>query len=440
MHLFVKLFAVAARQRNGVYMKKLFTSLLCCLLVVTCLLCTSSCLPIGVFLDDEDTSTETGKNEIPDGATINVTGGDNYNVTVQGGTPANVAAANKALLSAVSIVAFQNESNDGWGGFGGSSSSSPKAASGSGVIYKLDKNKGEAYVITNHHVVYNSTSGVSKNIKVFLYGQEGYEDCAMSATYVGGSLSYDIAILKITGSTVLINSIAAPAIFANSDEVSVLDTVIAIGNAQGSGISATVGYVNVESEYITMTAADEKTEVTLRVIRTDAAVNPGNSGGGLFNDKGEVIGIVNAKSANNAVDNIGYAIPANVAKSIAENIIHYCDNTNKTCVYRCLLGITVTSENPKTVYNTENGKIYKSEDVTVTEVTGTAAKQVLKAGDVLKSITIDGKKQDITLRHHVVDSMLDAREGSTVIITFVREGSEQSATITVTKDMIEAYK
>ncbi len=262
----------------------------------------------------------------------------------------------------------------------------------------------------------------------------------MSATYVGGSLSYDIAILKITGSTVLINSIAAVAEFANSDKVSVLDTVIAVGNAQGSGISATVGYVNVESEYITMTGVDDKTEVTLRVIRTDAAVNPGNSGGGLFNDKGEVVGIVNAKSATNGVDNIGYAIPSNVAKSIAENIIHYCDNTSKTCVYRGMLGITVTAENPNTVYDTVTGKIYKIEDVTISAITGTAAKKVLKVGDVLKSITVDGKKQQITRFHQVVDSMLDAREGSTVVITFVRGGKEQSATITVTKDMIEAYE
>ena len=262
----------------------------------------------------------------------------------------------------------------------------------------------------------------------------------MSATYVGGSLSYDIAILKITGSTVLMESIATAAEFADSDKVAVLDTVIAIGNAQGSGISATVGYVNVESEYLTMLGADEKTEINLRVIRTDAAVNPGNSGGGLFNDKGEVIGIVNAKSASDSVDNIGYAIPSNVAKSIAENIIYYCDGTNKTCVYRCLLGITISSENPSVIYNKDTGKIYKTEDVTITEITGTAVKNLLKSGDVLKSITIDGNKNDITLRHHVVDSMLDAREGSTVVITFVRGGQEQSVTVTVSASMIEAYK
>lgn len=420
-------------------MKKLLTSLLCCILIMGCVVCTSSCLP-SELLFDYDNSEEGGSNEIPDGATVNVEGGDSYNITIQGGTPSSVAAANKALLSAVSIVSFFESSNSGWGGFGSSSDSDVSAASGSGVIYKLDKTKGEAYVITNHHVVYNSTYGVSKSIKVYLYGQEGYDECAMSATYVGGSLSYDIAILKITGSTALMSSIATEATFADSNKVSVLDTVVAVGNAQGSGISATVGYVNVESEYISMTGADEKTDITLRVIRTDAAVNPGNSGGGLFNDKGEVIGIVNAKSASDSVDNIGYAIPSNVAKSIADNIIYYCDGTSKTCVYRCLLGITVTSENPTVTYDTNTGKMYKSEDVTVTEITGTAVKNLLKSGDVLRSITIDGKENDITLRHHVVDSMLDAREGSVVVITLERDGKTESVSVTITADMIEAYK
>ncbi len=420
-------------------MKRTFTSILCALLLVACVLFTSSCITLDLFFDD-GTSEDGGKNEIPDGATVNVNGGDSYNVTIQGDSASSVAAASKAVLSAVSIVADHSETNSGWGGFGESSGSSSNASSGSGVIYKLDKSKGEAYVITNHHVVYDSSSGISSNIKVYLYGQEGYSECAMSASYVGGSLSYDIAILKITGSTTLIKSIATEVSIADSDKVAVLDAVVAIGNAQGSGISATAGYVNVDSEYITMLGADEKTEVTLRVIRTDAAVNPGNSGGGLFNAKGELIGIVNAKSANDAVDNIGYAIPSNVAKSIADNIIYYCDGTSKTCVYRCMLGITVTSKNPEAVYDTETGKIYKTEEVTVTDVTGTAAKKVLKAGDVLKSITIDGKTQNITRRHHVIDSMLNARQGSDVVITVERGSEIKQITITITADMIEAYK
>ena len=421
-------------------MKKIITSLLCCLLVVACVLCTSSCLPLSLFFEDYG-EVEEETNEIPDGATINVNGGDNYNVTIQGGAPQAVIAANKALLSAVSVVAGFEGSSSGLGGvFGGSSGSSASQSSGSGVIYKLNKNKGEAYVITNHHVVYDATYGISSSIKVYLYGQEGYEEYGMAATYVGGSLSYDIAILKITGSTVLMESIATAATFADSDKVAVLDTVIAIGNAQGSGISATVGYVNVESEYLSMLGADEKTEISLRVIRTDAAVNPGNSGGGLFNDKGEVVGIVNAKSASDSVDNIGYAIPSNVAKSIADNIIYYCDNTNKTCVYRCLLGITISSKEPTVHYDANTGKLYKTESVTVSEVTGSAVKGKLHVGDVLKSITIDGNENDVTLRHHVVDSMLDAREGSTVVIKFIRGGQEMSITVTITADMIEAYK
>lgn len=420
-------------------MKKSFRSILCCLLIVACVFCTASCMPSDFLLGGN--TQEDGSNDIPNGATVNVSGGDNYNVTIEGTTSSTVAAANKALLSAVSIVSTFEGTNSGWiGGFGGSSDSSTSASSGSGVIYKLDKNNGVAYVITNHHVVYDASSGISNNIKVFLYGQEGYTDCAMSATYVGGSLSYDIAILKITGSTTLMSSIATAATFADSNKVAVLDTVVAIGNAQGSGISATVGYVNVESEYITLTGADEKTEINIRVIRTDAAVNPGNSGGGLFNEKGEVIGIVNAKSASDSVDNIGYAIPSNVAKSIAENIIHYCDNTTKSCVYRCMLGISITSENPSVAYDTATGKLYKREDVTISEVTGTALKGKLQAGDILKSITIDGKKIDITLRHHVVDSMLDAREGSSVTITFERGGQVKDVTVTITSSMIEAYK
>jgi serine protease Do len=401
---------------------------------------TTSCLPLSFLVPNGDSSEQPDVNDIPDGATVNVNGGDSYNVTIQGGAPQTVMAANKALLSAVSIVSSFERSNPGWGGFGGSSDSSTSRSSGSGVIYKIDKNKGEAYVITNHHVVYDATYGVSSSIKVYLYGQEGYDELAMAATYVGGSLSYDIAILKITGSSVLMKSIATAATFADSNKVAVLDTVIAIGNAQGSGISATVGYVNVESEYLSMLGADEKTEITLRVIRTDAAVNPGNSGGGLFNDKGEVIGIVNAKSASDSVDNIGYAIPSNVAKSIANNIIDYCDGTNKTCVYRCLLGITISSEDPTVFYDTDTGKIYKSESVTVTEVTGSAVKGKLQSGDVLRSITINGNKNDITLRHHVVDSMLDARAGHTVVIDFIRGDVEMSITITITQNMIEAYK
>ena len=84
-------------------MKKIITSLLCCLLVITCMLSATSCLPLSLFFDDDSEINEE-TNEIPDGATVNVNGGDNYNVTIQGDSSTTVAAAKKALLSAVSSL------------------------------------------------------------------------------------------------------------------------------------------------------------------------------------------------------------------------------------------------------------------------------------------------------------------------------------------------
>ena len=86
-------------------------------------------------------------------------------------------------------------------------------------------------------------------------------------------------------------------------------------------------------------------------MRVDTAINSVNSGGGLFDDEGSLIGIVNAKIIYDGVENIGYAIPSNVAVSIAENIIHYCYGTDTESVQRALLGITVSTSDSKAVYD-----------------------------------------------------------------------------------------
>ena len=353
--------------------------------------------------------------------------GDIYNVEVNGATT-TVAAASKAVLSAVSISVLHR--------LGGITKAT---SSGSGVIYSMNEERTSAFIVTNYHVIYNSSLGVSKNVNVFLYGMES-EAYAIPATYVGGSMLYDIAVLKITDSEILQKSSAVPATFANSDSLNLLDTVIAIGNASGSGISATLGHLNVESEYITLLGADEKTKIEIRVMRTDAAVNPGNSGGGLFNAKGEVVGIVNAKSASEDVDNIGYAIPSNVAKSIVENLIYYCDGTDKTCVYRCILGITVTATNLRVDYNEESGVVKKLEDVVVNSVTaGSTASTLFKKGDVIKSVTIGEKNYVITRQHELIDAMLDVREGTNVKFSVIRGEVETDISVTATSDMLEAY-
>lgn len=351
--------------------------------------------------------------------TINVTGGGNYDVDINNPVNSNVAGANKALLSSVSVYT--------------------PSGSGSGVIYKLDKEHGTAYIITNYHVVYNSTYGtVNSRIEVYLYGQEAAE-YKIEAAYLGGSMKYDLAILKVEQSTVLMQSIAAAAEFADSDKVAILDTAIAIGNAEGAGISATVGYVNVDSETITISFTDAvgTYNVPLRVMRTDAAVNPGNSGGGLFNEKGEVIGIVNAKNISSGTDNIGYAIPSNVAKAVAENILYYCDGETTTRVYRCMLGISVSVSALHTLYDTETGKVYKSETVIVAEVTGLEMRGLLKANDVINFITIDGTKYNVTRTHHVIDAMLYARVGSNVVINVTRNGEHKDITIPITQSMLK---
>ncbi len=349
-----------------------------------------------------------------------IDGGDTNEITINTEGESPTAAASKAMLSAVSILT--------------------DAASGSGVIYKMNDTRTEAYVVTNYHVVYSAKYGVSPEIYLFLYGMES-SDYAIKAEFVGGSMNYDLAVLKVVNSELLARSEAMPASFADSDKVKILNTVIAIGNARGNGLSATVGYINVESEYISLLGSDERTPITLRVMRTDAAVNPGNSGGGLFNTQGEIIGIVNAKSADDDIDNMGYAIPSNVAKNIVDNIIYYCDGTDKTCVYRCLLGITVESKNLRTSYNDKTQDIDILEDIVISEIEkGSAADGKFKVGDIIKSIAIGNASEEINRRHTLIDFMLMARPGSVITIKVARDGAEATITITATEAMLEAYK
>lgn len=372
---------------------------------------------------------------------ITVEAGDNYNVTVNG-ADTGTAAAGKALLSAVSIRCVFETAAYGTSYYPGASTSREKTSAGSGVIYKLDKEHGDAYIITNYHVVYyslsNTENGISDDISVYLYGQENVE-YAIPATYVGGSMNYDLAILKVQGSRVLAESNAAAVEFADSDEVAVLDKAIAVGNPEALGISATLGYINVDSEYITMEGADGATAIRLRVMRTDTAVNSGNSGGGLFNGKGELIGIVNAKLTSS--ENMSYALPSNFVKSVAENILYYCEGGKSESVHRCYLGIMVSASRLYTEYDEEGGGLIKKEEVVVqsVEADGLAAGKI-KAGDVINSITIDGVTYEVDRVHIVTDSMLDARVGSVVIINVTRNGENVDLLIEIDESSITVIK
>ena len=335
-------------------------------------------------------------------------------------------AATNGLRSAVSVYAR----------FG-----SVSAAAGSGVIYQLDAEKGNAFIITNYHVIYNDA--VSNKIEVYLFGRES-GDYAIPATFVGGSPNYDIAVLFVQESEVLKAAAAdgtAKAItVSNSDAVVAGQTAIAIGNPESSGISVTSGVVSVDSEYIQMSSINGSGSVEFRVIRVDTAVNSGNSGGGLFNDKGELMGIVNAKIAKSDVENIGYAIPSNVVRAITDNIIYYCFGKSGQTVMRAILGVTVTVGELYSVYDEEMGIIKQAEQVIVMETTaGALADGVFKTDDVIKSITIGEKTVSVTRRHHLIDTMLDARVGDTVSFNIIRGGVEKTVNITIAASCLTEY-
>jgi serine protease Do len=345
----------------------------------------------------------------------------------------DVSLTSRALLSVVSVyAAFKVE-------YGYPSYTTETLRSrGSGVIYKLDRESGDAYIITNYHVVYhqnaNTQNHISDDIEVFLYGQE-YEQYAIKAKYVGGSMNNDIALLKVTGSEVLKNSSAIGVTVADSDSVTVFDKVYVIGNPEGYGISVTEGIISVDSEPLSMTAADGKTTITPRVFRVSAAINDGNSGGGLFDSAGQLIGIVNAKRQGMSVDNIGYAIPTNVAARLAESIIDFCDGETNTTPLKAMIGVEISA--PVTgVTIDENGRVIRVEISEITEVyAGAAVTGLIEVGDRINSITVDGLTKQTTRRFQILDMMFFARVGSVVTLNVTRGGETFDVSYTVTAAM-----
>ncbi len=405
------------------------------------------------LIDSTDTTTETAPPETDTSGnasgdvTQNIT---NNTITITGNNTNNVTYATaKGLRSAVSIYCTFETTSSGNSPWNPRPSTQTYYTTGSGVIYQIDED-GNAFIVTNHHVVYDSSSntenGISDKIYIYLYGLEN-EELAIPATYIGGSANYDLAVLRVDADEVLKEAYASGAADAisvgNSDEVYPGQTTIAIGNPSADelgGISVTSGIVSVDSEYITIAADTGNSEISFRVIRTDAPVNSGNSGGGMYNDSGELIGIVNAKIASSDIENIGYALPSNVVRAIADNIIDYCYGKDCESVMRGLLGITIEVSNYDTYFDIESGLLVRTEEITVNEVTaGGLGEAILRTGDVVKSITIGEDTITVTRQHHLIDAMLDVRVGDTVSLEIVRDGTETTVSTTITEDSLSAY-
>lgn len=361
--------------------------------------------------------------------------GTDGSVTVTDSTDALILAAASGLRSAVTVECTFTAAGYRPG------SASTYGSCGAGVIYQLDSVTGEAFIITNYHVVYDpdSSTEISDDITVYLYGSE-YEEQGIPAEYVGGSMYYDIAVLYVAANEQMADSDVAAVKVADSNEIAVGSTAIAIGNPEGMGISVSYGIVCVDSEDLTMTAADNRTTVSFRVMRIDTAVNSGNSGGGLYNHSGELIGIVNAKIASSDVENIGYAIPSTLACAVADNIIDNCYGTDCETVQRGMLGITVTTADSHMQYDSVTGYVSIMETVEVYEVNkGGLADGVLKSGDVLISVSIDDQVLQITRQYHIVDAMLKVRSGDTVRITVLRDGKTMTLEMVMTDEFITSY-
>ncbi len=178
---------------------------------------------------------------------------------------------------------------------------------GSGIIFHQTLKN--IYIVTNYHVI----SGAS-------YVNVSFNnDDFVPANLIGKHQLSDLAVISVEREDLKeigINSVKT-AYFGDSDKLSVGDTVIAIGNAFGDGNTATKGIVSVIQTDIPVSGGE-----SLSVIQTDAAINMGNDGGALINQKGEVIGINTAKYAYYTVEGIGYSISSNIAKPIIEEIMN----------------------------------------------------------------------------------------------------------------------
>lgn len=315
-------------------------------------------------------------------------------------------------IQATYIVQTQSNfpSSFGFGYFGwgdsGQTQTQQAVGTGTGVIMSQD-----GYIITNAHVIYDSSSGygAAQSVEVQMSDQE----TIYPAEIVAYDVESDLAVLKIdqTGLT--------PAEFGNSDECQVGELVVAIGNPLGLELQNTVtcGIISALNREITI---NDK-EMTL--IQTDTAINSGNSGGPLINSAGQVIGINSAKmsssysSGSASVEGIGFAIPITEAKEIVDDLINYGYVTG-----RPQLGITCqdVSEAVSQAYNIPVGSYI----ISVTEG-GAADKAGLQIQDVI--IAIDGN--EIKTTEELNDYKNEHDAGEEVVLTIVRYGQQMDVTV-----------
>ena len=275
-----------------------------------------------------------------------------------------------------------------------------RKGSGSGVIIRED-----GYIVTNNHVVADASK-----VRVTLYNDKTYD-----ATVVGTDPATDVALIKI-------DEKGLPVIpFADSDELRLGEWVLAIGSPYDLRSTITAGIVSAKGRSMPHYNGEFKIE---SFIQTDAAVNPGNSGGALVNKKGELVGVNTAIiSQTGSYTGYSFAVPSNIVKKIVSDLIDFGS------VRRAKLGITMTAVDEKVA---SEMKLSSLKGVYIVEVSkgGAADKAGLKKGDVL--LSIDSKQvSGPSALQEVVNSY---HPGDVATIKYVRDGKEKTAKVTYLGD------
>lgn len=321
--------------------------------------------------------------------------GDPFSEPLQGtflsAAPTNFIVAAEAVTPAVvNIKTMQGGKNyDFWG------SNSIGTSSGSGVIISPD-----GYIVTNNHVIEDSD-----DIEVTLNDRREFP-----AKVIGSDPSTDLALIKI-------DSEGLPALqFGNSDSLRIGEWVLAVGNPFNLESTVTAGIVSAKGRSIDILEGQDRIE---SFIQTDAAVNPGNSGGALVNTNGELIGINTAIiTRSGRYEGYSFAVPANLARKVIKDLRDYGQ------VQRGLLGVFIDEMNS---VRAEKLGLKNIEGVYITRVTpgGGADDAGLVQGDVI--VSINGIKTK-TLPE-MQEQVGRYRPGNSLEIEFIRNGKKQSAEV-----------
>ena len=330
---------------------------------------------------------------------------------------APVASVQSALTKAEKSVVIINDTMTstsgsgrsggfgGGGGFGGFGQSYSSSAAGTGIVVSAD-----GKVVTNAHVV----DGAS-NIEVTLA-----DGAQKPATVLGMDTSKDLAVIQVSGASGL-----TPATWANSDTASVGDAVLAIGNAEGYGGSPSVteGIISAKNRSLSSGDAGNASQENLSgLLQTDAPINPGNSGGPLVDTAGDVVGIdtaVATGTTDEPAQDIGFAIPSNtVVAAIPSLEKGGSSGTSPGTATRsgAVLGVEVADQQ-----GTSGAVVEQVVSGSAADVAG------LRPGDVITKVGSTG----VTDASDLATAIQAHRPGDTVRLTYVRNGSTRTVTVTL---------